>query len=239
MCPPNSPRIPAKAKARTPKAQKLATGLNRGITVSRIVDPFYRPPEKLRKVLQEGVRNNILKQGPRLSKTERIRISEKIAEDAVEALLAPFTGRYVNANKLRLNQPGYDYLIDDNLRIQVKGSSYVETVQFSHKTGDVASLACLGYDVIIIVDIGVTLESNFGRLAKHEIPVKDTVDFYIIPINVVISHLPHAMENKAGRYVTWWKRPLNPNTKEYQKQFFEFPNYSNNFGVLDNLIASV
>ena len=205
--------------------------------MNRIVDPLYRPPEKLRNALQESVRYDVLKQGSGLSKTERIRISEKIAEEAVEALLASFTGRVVNANTLRINQPGYDYLVDNNLRLQVKGSSYVETVQFSHKSGDIAFLACLGYDVIIIIDIGVTLESNFGRLAKYEIPVKDTVDFYIVPLDEIIVHLPNAIENKAGRYVTWWKRPLNPNTKEYQKQFFKFPEYRNNFRVLDNLIA--
>lgn len=205
--------------------------------MNRIANPLYRPPVKLRNALQSAVRYDVLKQGPGLSRDERIRVSEQIAEEAVEALLAPFTGKFINANTLRMNQPGYDYLIDNNLRLQVKGSSYVETVQFCHKSGDVAFLPCLGYDVIIIVDIGVTMESNFGRLAKYDIPVKDTVDFYIVPIEEVIAHLPHAIENKAGRYVTYWKRPLNPNTKEYQKQFFNFPKYRNNFGILDNLIA--
>jgi hypothetical protein len=183
--------------------------------MNRLSDPLYQPPIKLRNALQEGVRCDVLKQGPGLSKAERIRISEQIAEEAVEALLAPLAGRFVNANTLRMNQPGYDYLVDNTLRLQVKGSSYVETVQFCHKSGDATSLPCLRYDVIIIVDIDVFLESNFGRLAKYEIPVKDTVDFYIVPIDEIIAHLPHAIENKAGRYVTWWKRPLNPNTKEY------------------------
>ena len=203
--------------------------------MSVIVNPNYRPAIEHRMALEANLKASIEKTGGTLGKNERMKLSEKIAEDAVKSLLAPIEGRFIDANKLKVNQPGYDFLIDNSLRVQVKGNTFVECVQWIHKGHD-PSLACLGYDVIIIVDIGVTLNKDVGRLSKYNIETKDTVDYYIIPIIDVLNQLNFCIENKAGKIICWYKRELNKETIDYKRQFFELPKYLNNFSILNNML---
>lgn len=200
-----------------------------------IVNPLYAPPDELRAALQEDHKSFILHKRHTIDAHNRRKISERIAEDAVEALFVPTKERIVNANALRRNQPGYDYLLDDKVKIQVKGNTWAEMVQFVHK-GDDPSLPCLDYDVIIVVDIGSILESNFGKLEKYNLKANDHVDFYIFPRAIVLSQLKFSMINQARIYVYYYKYPLNPTTKECQKQFLDFPTYRNRFDILNSIL---
>ena len=200
-----------------------------------IVNPNYKPATECRLALEANLKASMEKTGETLNRIERMKISEKIAEDAVMSLLKPIAGRFIDANKLKVNQPGYDFLIDDSLRVQVKGNSFVECVQWTHKGND-PSLACLAYDVIVIVDIGVAIKKDFGRLAKYNIETKDTVDFYIIPRDEVLNHLTTCRENKMGKVIYWYKRELNQEHKEYKMQYFNLPKYKNNFAILNDLL---
>jgi len=204
--------------------------------MSLIINPFYAPSDDLRTALQEDHESYTLYKKHTIDKVTRKKISERIAEDAVEALFAPIKERLVNANTIRKNQPGYDYLIDGQLKIQVKGNTWAEMVQFLHK-GDDPTLPCLDYDIIIIVDIGAILESNFGKLKKHDLKASKHVDYYIMPRDIVLSQLKYSMINQAGIYVYYYKYDLNPSTKECQKQFIDFPKYRNRFDLLNNIIG--
>jgi len=200
-----------------------------------IVNPNYKLAIEHKMALETNLKAAMEKTGEPLGRIERMKLSETIAEDAVKALLKPIEGRFIDANKIKVNQPGYDFLIDNIHRIQIKGSSFVECVQWTHKGKD-PSLACLAYDIIIIVDIGVAINKNFGRLAKYNIETKDTVDYYIIPKDEVLSHLTTCRENKMGKVIYWYKRELNKEHKEYKMQYFNLPKYKNNFDILNNLL---
>jgi len=203
--------------------------------LSLIVNPDFKLATAHKAALEASLQATLEKKGKPLGRLERIKLSESIAEDAVKALLQPIAGRFIDANTIKFNQPGYDFLIDDRIRVQIKGSSFVECVQWSHKGSD-PNLACLSYDVIIVVDIGVAIRKDFGRLAKYNMETKDTVDFYIIPQHEMLRYLQVCRENKMGKIIYWYKRDLSKDNKEYKMQYFELPNYKNNFDVLNSLL---
>ncbi len=203
--------------------------------MSLLVNPLYAPTDELKAALQEEHKSFTIYKKHIIDTASRKKMSERIAEDAVEALFAPIKWRVVNANILRKNQPGYDYLIDGKVKVQVKGNTWAEMVQFLHK-GDDPSLPCLDYDVIIIVDIGAILQSNFGKLEKYNLKASQHVNFYIFSREVVLAQLKYSMINKAGIYVYYYKYPLNPSTKECQKQFLDFPTYRNRFDILNSFL---
>jgi hypothetical protein len=201
-----------------------------------IVNPHYCPDEKDLFSLEMNLRSQVETGKTLLSKSERTAISERIAEEAIRVLLAPLGERAKDANAKRLNQPGYDFTIDDNIRIQVKGNTFVECVQWSHK-GSSPYDADLEYDVLIAVDIGIVLRKDFGRLKRYNLPKMDTVDFYIVPNEVVRKYLPTARKTKAGTFLYRYHRPLNINTKEYKNQFFQMSEYKNRFDLLNTILV--
>ncbi|MTH94969.1 hypothetical protein [Roseibium sp. RKSG952] len=170
-----------------------------------------------------------------------MKLSDEIGTLAVADLLLPLTnqGHVVeDANNIRMNQPGYDFIVDRSFRIQVKTGTYVESFGWAHKVG--GSGADLEFDFLIGVDLGVLLNGNLGRLATKNIPIKDTPDFYLIPGDVVRSWVKQERRvNKRGNHIYYYKRKLNQNTKEAQTQTLELFDYLNNFDLLEKTIRRV
>lgn len=56
--------------------------------------------------------------------------------------------------------------------------------------------------MLVVVDIGITLDANVGRLAKYGLPKRDYVDFYISPRTIVSDWLNSPRyPTKVGAYL--------------------------------------
>lgn len=123
-----------------------------------------------------------------------------------------------DANLKRRNQPGFDVLIDGSYRVQVKGNTNFQTVQFSHKSLDGADL---DYDLVLVVDIGVTLDGNDASKPLTFAPVKTCADIYAVPNSVVRNWLAEGRcVNKRGNWIHFYKTPSRasgqiPELREY------------------------
>ena len=199
-------------------------------------DPLYRPSSIDLDLLQRDVRTDVLKQPRILTRSQRVALSERLATEAALALLRQLEPIHivVDANKLRFNQPGYDFIVDNKVKIQVKGATFVEGWGWAVK-GEKS----LDFDVLLYIDIGVVVDGNVGRLAKTPIAVKSYADFYVVPISVVRMWLDRKLAiNARGNNLYLWKTRLNPNTAEYRNQTVEFLDWRGRFDVIDNLIGA-
>jgi hypothetical protein len=148
-------------------------------------DPEFRPTEPERALLESCVHASVLRRPPPMPGHERARLSDRPATEAANALLsrlAPIC-RVKDANHVRRNQPGYDFLVDGRIRVQLKGNGFVESIGWAHSP-DLAA-ADLAFDLLLAVDLGVVLDGRVGRLAAKPIPVKPFVDYYLVPGAVV------------------------------------------------------
>lgn len=170
---------------------------------------------------------------------ERVKsVTEHIAEAACEALLrqlpAPHSWR--NANAARRNQPGYDYLIDERIRIQVKGTDAIEQVGWAHKP-DLAHPS-LDYDVLLFVHVGICLDPAFGRFTKYQLLSQPYVDYYVIPNAVVREWVSSPRYANKGRVELYFnQRPFSPTSRQHLGQTREILSCKDRFEILEKLIA--
>jgi hypothetical protein len=140
--------------------------------------------------LTMDVHEDILGVKPRTLPTrKRTHMVGTIAElVAMERIAIALPGsRVMNANDVRRNNPGYDLLVDDRVRIQVKGSAWVELIGWSH-VSDVKDVG-LDYDAVAFVDLGCCIDGRVGRLT-HILPAPRTEpDIYIVPVTDVRAFL--------------------------------------------------
>lgn len=188
---------------------------------------------KLQRAVIEEVNDLPRTMAPR----ERKKLSDDVAIRAVSTLLKQLEPAHevLDANVAKTNNPGYDFLIDGRVRVQVKGTTDFEVIVWRHKPDPEG--ADLGYDVLVLVDSGVMLRTNFGRAEKYNIPTKTSVDFYVFPIDVVRSEVrnPRAL-GKMGVLFFLWKRPLRPGCKEEGRQFVEMPSFRDRFDYITALL---
>lgn len=198
-------------------------------------DPLYRPSPSDLDLLQRDVRTDVMKQPRILTRQQRVALSDRLATEAAVALLRQLEPIHtvVDANKVRFNQPGFDFLIDGKIKIQVKGATFVEGWGWAVK-GEKS----LDFDVLLYIDIGVIVDGNVGRLAKRPIPVKPYADFYVVPISVVRVWLDRKLAiNARGNNLYLWKTELTPGTAEHRNQTVEFRDWRGKFDVIDRLIG--
>jgi hypothetical protein len=206
----------------------------RGPISSLLKDPLYRPSPDVHRMLEDDVRSDVLRQQRVLTSQERRVLSDKLAMAATTLLLKQLEPTYkvVDANIIRRNHPGFDFLIDDKIRVQVKGATYVEGFGWP-----VSREASLDFDVLVWVDVGVTLNGNVGRLATVNLPVKPHADFYIVPIAVIRQWLARTQAiNGRGTNIYLWKRPLKPGSKEEREQTRDLANWVGRFDVIEGLL---
>src|SRR3546814_17803771 len=99
-----------------------------------IIGPQVRVPEPERQLLEQCVHASVRRTPAPLTARERIVLSDRLATEAAWALLQQLRPRYEveDANVLRRNQPGYDFLIDQRVRVQLKGGTFVESIGWPH-----------------------------------------------------------------------------------------------------------
>jgi hypothetical protein len=85
-----------------------------------------------------------------------VALSDRLATAAAWALLRQLVPRHrvVDANSQRRNQPGYDFLIDGRVRVQLKGGTFVESIGWAHTPDPKA--ADLAFDVLLAVESSAT-----------------------------------------------------------------------------------
>lgn len=208
--------------------------------MSEILEAISLPTEDI-DLLQACVSGDLQRKPKPLSGINRTRLSDRLATRAAQQLFDALFGdrhRVQDANKLRRNQPGYDFIVDDQFRIQVKAGCYVESFGWAHKVG--GSGADLDFDFLLGVDLGVMLDGRQGRLASVDIPVKPFPDFYCIPGVAVRNWVELGRRiNARGNHLYLYKRPINPKTKEAQRQTLELADYRGRFDLLTEAVLDL
>ncbi len=123
----NCGRCPTNRSYRSATYPVARTGAQLMRRCDVIVNPWFQIDAQRYALLQQDLREEEAKIRPRsLPQGGRKRLSESVAMDAVDALLSQLEPehRFHDANSVRMNQPGYDFLVDDRVRIQVKGCTY-------------------------------------------------------------------------------------------------------------------
>jgi hypothetical protein len=197
-------------------------------------DFSYEPPIEDRILLEGAVRYALTKIGKSpLTTIQRRRISDRIATNATTYMLRAIlpNSEITDANSIRMNNPGFDLLVDRRLRLQIKGNSNYETVQFRHKAS--GSGRDMEYDLVVIVDIGVTLDVTDSVPQKKRLPVKSGVDFYIIPNQAIRNWLAEGRcVNAFGNWIHFYKTP-----SKASGQIPEMRYYLNRYSLLEEALA--
>lgn len=198
-----------------------------------LADPRFMLPEHTRRLLEDCVRASVLGTPSPLAARQRIALSDELATAAAWALLRQLQPHHqvIDANHLRRNQPGYDFLIDGRVRLQLKGGTFVESIGWAHTPDPRA--ADLDFDILLAVDMGVTLDGRVGRLACKPIPVQEAVVYYVVPGDIVRSWVTEGRRiNKRGAHIYLYKYPLKKGCKEEYCQTYELATWRNRFDVL-------
>jgi len=206
-----------------------------------ISNPHYRlAPDLLRK-LNEAVQADVTGSPSPFIRHERKRISAQIGLDAVDALLKPCKGRVevVDATyRRRRKNIHYDFLLDGRIRVKVRCGTYVESIGWTQEEDPDGP--DLDFDVLVVVDAGVTLSSSVGRLARYAIPTQETVDYYVLPQLVVRRWVvERRYVNGKGVQIYLYKRPFDRlGTAEEKGQHRELAEFRNRFDPLNEAVAA-
>ncbi|NUB11900.1 hypothetical protein GAY28_03740 [Azospirillum brasilense] len=181
----------------------------------------------------------------RVSPGRRKTISDKMAIDATEALLAPLRllgGTVRNADLPgRSKQIGFDYLLERGhrrLHLQVKGSSQVDYLGWQHKRNNRGEIPGMQYDLLLLVDTGVACPAAVGRLDPVRFPtVGRTAEFYLFTVEQVrrIIENPERWNTSEVWIGAWRNKHPGAGTKEYRRQYQEIwtPLHRNAFSVIE------
>jgi len=206
-----------------------------------ISNPHYRLAPGILRKLNEAVQADVTDSPSPFEPHERKRISAQIGLDAVDALLKPCKGRVevVDATyRRRRKNIHYDFLLDGRIRVKVKCGTYVESIGWTQEEDPDGP--DLDFDVLVVVDAGITLSSSVGRLARHAIPTQGTVDYYVLPQPVVRRWVvERRYVNGKGVQIYLYKRPFDrPGTAEEKGQHRKLAGFRNRFDPLNEAIAA-
>ncbi|MEX2495604.1 MAG: hypothetical protein WD448_05910 [Woeseia sp.] len=207
-----------------------------------LTDPGYRPPQSVIDRLNHAVASEVVgRKQTEFRRGERPRISETIGIQAAFAALAPLRSHMTlaDANQMRRNQSGYDLIVDDRVRIQVKCGTYVDSIGLAHTWGK-PDAADLDYDVLFLVDAGVMLNPRPAGTrpdGRSQIPIKNVVDFYIVPNEEVRRQVALGRHvNRKGAQLYLYKRIINSGTKEFAGQWLDLVDWHNRWDVMDRAL---
>lgn len=86
----------------------------------------------------------------------------------------------VDANTIKMNNPGYDILVDGRVRMQVKGRCWIEMIDFAVPT--LEKTKAWESDFWIAVDFAGLIDGRHGKYAgTREMAPNGRIDPYILP----------------------------------------------------------
>lgn len=206
----------------------------------RLVDPQFVPrPEDLG-LLQTALRSKLEKSPAGPSRQGRVNLSARLGEEAALALFSPLAQANVpviDANTIRRNHPGFDYLLNGHLRVQVKCSTHYNCVQTSFKS-DVQT----AFDVLLMVDVGCMLDARFGPHRDRPLVSSAAVEYYVVPQSVVVAFLNSetCIVNGKGRWFycfrDWVQAEMNP-TRDFKGQYFDLHTWRSRWDVIEDALV--
>ena len=206
---------------------------------SMITNPKFRPDSSSLDLLYRRKREEFDPGFPKTVGAGVVKgVTERIAEEACEALLRQLEAqqhKWVSANAVRRNQRGYDYLVNDKIRVQVKGTDTVEQVGWAHKP-DITHPS-FDFDVLVFVHVGACLDTSYGKFAKYNWKAQPFVDYYIIPNEIIRQWVGNPRYLNKGRVELYWnRRPYPADSKQHMGQTREILEYRDRFDHLVDLL---
>lgn len=218
------------------------------MSVPSLTDPCFRPDPADLAFLDDYTRWKYIEKRKIDKATQKLRktTSERIAVTASERLLSSLGPGWtvIDANTIKRNMDGHDLLVSRTgaparrLRIQVKGSSYIENLQWWPRANTDA--ADWGYDVLLLVDIGVTMAAP-GRFAKLEPFRHPHVVFYVFSRSQAVSELAHAIRDPEDEKVfiyRYWL-PRRANSLEGNHQIQDIGLYRGRFETIEKALEAL
>lgn len=145
--------------------------------------PSYIVPQDDRDFLEAYCRDDLTRTSiSRERQTQRRQLLNRHAMAfTLEELRARHPGStVVDANTIKMNNPGYDILIDDRIRIQVKGRCWKEMIDFAIPA--LEKEKAWQSDFWIAVDFAGLINGCFGRYANTtEMAPNGQIDPYTLP----------------------------------------------------------
>ena len=144
--------------------------------------------------------------GTKMDKDGYTKFVGAIGERCAIALLKeklPKSVAVFDANRTRMNQPGYDLELVGKQRVlvSVKALSHVEGFGWMQKN----TAKSLNFDYLLHINFGCML-TPMGRCSKYGIPVKGEPEAYVVPKEVV-QHLRARGSGSLGWIYCWNRTP--------------------------------
>lgn len=176
-------------------------------------------PERFQSPFADMVRSQ-----ERGNKVIKSLIDEAAMETSLELLrpLAPA----VQVERMSQTHPGYDILVNGRVRVQVKGSSYLDWVSGMFGNFD--------FDIALIVDVACPIRQRHIYSDRAKYPYNECVQFYVFPRAVVEANA-YRKSMKYGLYALK-NRKLNE-AKTAKLRFDRFHDYHAAFEHLTNAIS--
>lgn len=145
--------------------------------------PSYIVPHEHRAHLEAYCRDDLT--GVEIARTRLMERRRILDTHAMAYALGELRARHpgatvVDANTIKMNNPGYDIMIDDRIRIQVKGRCWIEMIDFAVPTLEKAK--AWESDFWIAVDFAGLIDGRHGKYATTpEMAPNGRIDPYILP----------------------------------------------------------
>jgi hypothetical protein len=204
--------------------------------MSLLQPPDYSLPADDIEFLQRDLEDQILrrKREPE-THTKRRKILGYHGEKATEALLRQLEPSYrvEDMNCVSLNYPGFDFRIDDHIRVQSKGRCWVELIDFalSPLDKDVAWQS----DIWITMDFCGFLDGRIGRLSDEPFAPINRIRWYIAPTAMLKEFVQsRCFEQKRVR-AQFWRTSKAERTKYHYPELADFEGA---FGWIDRALST-
>lgn len=196
--------------------------------------PNYMLDFEDRSFLENYCRDELLKNPiPRETQTKRRKILD---HHAMAFVLSEFRGRHPNveildANTIKMNNPGYDVLINGRIRVQVKGRCWIEMIDFA--VPNLEKAKAWQSDFWIAVDFAGLVDGRHGRYSSTpEMAPSGLIDAYIMPTEILRSIAEEKFTDSKRPRI----RAIKPGSKYSRRHHMpELLNYKNKWEVLGDV----
>lgn len=195
-------------------------------------DQDYIVPSTDLEFLTVYCRDNVF--GRKIEKPRQAARRKLLDSHAMAYALSKFAALYpghtfIDANIARPNNPGFDILMDESIRIQVKGRCWKEMIDFA--VPSLSSRKGWESDIWVCVDFAGLIDARFGKYEDvQEMAPTGEIDMYVAPT--------HHLRKLTEQHLSHQKRPrllaLKPGARASRKTSMpKLLKYKNQFGILE------